>query len=189
MDDIKKNNVRKRKIKQILCYFGLVMLTILLFLPLVFRIVFKDKSGNKDVITTLTCRRNEEVILSSFVNDDPANIKYTTPGKIIIKKAEEQITEGKTEVETEEKTEVKEETKEEPKTPVNAVDGTNNQILNKFMIYSNIQYDANKDLSIVQFNTTLTTGTSDWVSIFSNIVSQENYFTSQEFSCNKTISK
>ena len=163
MDNVKKNMARKKKTTHILCYFGLVVLVVLLFLPAVLKLVVKEKPIKKeDIVIILTCQKGNEMIKATFQNNEPRNVLYTMPGNSV-KPNEEANNEN--------------------------IETTANDILNKFLNYSSIQYNDKDNTSYVQFSVNSTTGTADYISIFNSLTSQETYYVSQGFSCSRSVLK
>ena len=166
------NNAKNKKLKHALCYFSLVILVILLFTPMVFRIVFSEKkknNTNKSVVTILQCNKANESIRSSFLNDVPQNISYTISGNHAIEKESE-----------EEQVDLDE--KEEENTQNS---DASNPIITKFSSYSSFIYNEQNNSSSMSFNVEVTKGTVDYELHFSTITVQEEYFKSQGFSCTK----
>ncbi len=153
-----KTTIKKGKtIKKVFCYFGLVILNILLFAPMVTRIVFKEKKPEvkPDVVTVLTCEKTGESIRSTFLNDEPKNIQYQISGDYSMS------------------------SKEDLETVIT------NPVLKKFINYAQPEYDEGQRVSIIKFNTSITQGSLDYEIIFNNITNQEEYYRSQNFSCNR----
>jgi hypothetical protein len=154
-----KSNIKKNKtFKKILCYFGLVILNILLFAPMICRIAFKDTKPKtkEDVITILNCEKTDESVRSTFVNDEPINISYNVKGNY------EQATD------------------EDIETIIN------NPVLKKLISYSRPVYNDQTNLSTIKFNVSAARGSLDYEIVFSNITNQEEFFRSNAFSCNRT---
>ena len=153
-----KSNIKKNKMfKKILCYFGLVVLNILLFAPMICRIAFKDTKPKvkEDVIVILNCEKTDESVRSTFVNDEPINISYNIRGNY------EQATD------------------EDIETIIN------NPVLKKLISYSRPVYNEETNLSTIKFNVSATRGSLDYEIVFSNITNQEEFFRSNNFSCNR----
>ena len=153
-----KTSIKKGKtIKKVLCYFGLVVLVILLFIPWVFRLVFKEKAPvvKKEVVTVLSCEKSGESIRSTFVNDEPMSILY----KIV----------GSYEMNNEQDLE----------------SVVNNAVFKKFINYGAPVYNEEEGTSSIKFNVSATHGSLDYEIIFNNITNQEEFFRSNNFSCNR----
>ncbi len=72
---------RKKKQNKILCYFGLVILIFLLFLPPALRLfVAEKKELKKDINEILTCDKADESISATFLNDKPQSVLYKMKG-------------------------------------------------------------------------------------------------------------
>lgn len=164
MKNINSNN---KKIKHVLCYIGLVVLTILLFLPLVFKIAYKDrkKENSSVVVWVLNCNIGNEVIRSTFKNDDPQIVTYTIPGNHT---SQDTTQEGTSEIVNE-----------------TIVNDDFNPIIKKFSNYSTFTYNEQDNNSSMKFNVEVVKGTIDYESIFASIDLQENYFKSQGFTCTR----
>lgn len=151
-----KTSIKKNKtFKKILCYFSLVVLTILLFIPALFRLIFKEEKPTvkEDVVSILNCEKSEESVRSTFLNDTPKNILYKIKGNY------ETITD------------------EEEETM------SLNPVYKKLINYGQPVYDEANGISTIQFNTSVTENSIDYELIFSKLVNQEEYFRSQGFSC------
>ena len=60
-----------------------------------------------------------------------------------------------------------------------------NPVLKKFINYAQPEYDEGQRVSIIKFNTSITQGSLDYEIVFNNITNQEEYYRSQNFSCNR----
>ena len=74
--------------KNILLYFALFILIILLFIPFVFRLIGKDWYANKsvkliDTLETLNCNKANETVNLTFLNNKPHNLQYLIRGNYI----------------------------------------------------------------------------------------------------------
>lgn len=167
MENPKTNIVKNKKMKKALCYFGLFFLVVLLFVPMVFKIVFKEKKAKKvpDTLIRLVCKKNDEKISSTFFNDKPQNILYTIPGSNI----ENDNLEKEEDIKPENTDDIKE----------------NNLVLKKFLNYSSLEFDEEKNIYSINISVGITNGTLDYEVIFNNIDSQEDYFVSEGFSCTR----
>ena len=148
-----------KKGKIILCYFGLVVLIILLAIPPVFRLVFQEQKEEvkKDVVDILKCEKPEESVVSTFLNNIPQNIQYSILGNYALKEGE------------------KKENFEEGKSAV----------LAKFIEFATIEYDESTNISSLAFNTEKAKGTIDYDVLLANVGLQAEYFQGQGFSCTK----
>lgn len=157
------NISKKKKTKKVLCYIALVILVILLFTPLVFKLAFKEskpkEEKKEDIISSLSCEKGIESISASFINDEPQNIAYRIKGNYG----------SKTEEEKEESDVLQED----------------RPVLRKFLSYSGINYEEDTDTSVISFSIESVKGTIDYELIFSNIGLQEEYFKTQGFNCSK----
>ena len=71
--------------KRILCYVVLVLLIVLIVLPPVLRVFAKEEAyvPPKDVVSMLSCTRDNESISMPYLNGNLVSIKYTFPVTII----------------------------------------------------------------------------------------------------------
>ena len=173
MDNVKGNVTKNKTLKKVFCYFGLVILTILLFLPLAFKIIFKEKEEEvpQNVVEMLTCEKDGESISSSFKNGDPYNLLYMVRGDFSNKSDIEEIPDT-----------------EEAKGDENkdAVEYT--QLLNKIYNQASFTYDEEKNISSFSVNVSNIRSLMDYELIFITINNQEYYYTSLGFNCSrKTI--
>ena len=154
---------KKKKLKRVLCYFGLVFLTILLFVPMIFRMVFKEqkKEVKEDVITILSCQKDDESVRSTFLNDDPQSILYQIRGNYELNTVEDAILDNSDTMAVR---------KDSP-------------VLRKLSGYGEVTYASADDISSIRFTVDSTKGTMDYELIFYNISSQKTYFEEQEFFC------
>lgn len=68
-----------------LCYIAIVVLIILIAIPPLTRIFYKEKEVLevvRDTYTLLTCKKESYIINESYKNDDPLSIKFTIPLKV-----------------------------------------------------------------------------------------------------------
>ena len=157
-----------KKIKHALCYVALVLLVILLFTPLVFKLVFKDTPNKEEeVIMFLICNKSDESTRSSFKNGEHLNISYTITGDHRQDKKDEEVPSD-------------EENKDEE-----VVDINNNPVVKKLLIYSAWSYDDLENKSSINFNPEIAKGSLDYEMIFANIDKQESFYGSQGFSCRR----
>ena len=158
-----------KKMKHALCYIALVILVILLFTPLVFRIVFKETpKKEEEVIMFLICNKGDESTRSSFINDEPQNISYTIVGDYREIK------------ETEEVPLTEENNKDEE-----TVDIKDNPVVKKLLNYSTWSFNDLENKSTISFNATIAKGSLDYEMNFANIDKQESFYGSQGFSCRR----
>lgn len=151
-----------KKINLILCYVGLFFLVILLIMPPVFRLVFKEKKEEvkKNVVVTMRCNKENEEVNSTFLNDEPQVIQYSIIGDYSIKN----------ESETNEKT--------ESTLPPS-------EIITKFAEFGNIVYHEENNTSVLKVVVSQARGSADYELLLRNQPTQEEYFKSQGFSCIK----
>ena len=75
---------KNKKDHRILCYIGLVILIILLLLPFLLRIfgknLYQKQETKKDEVIVLSCNKQNEMISSTFLNNEPQNIEYRIKG-------------------------------------------------------------------------------------------------------------
>ncbi len=162
-----KNNINKNKsLKKLMCYISLVFLVILLFIPVVFRIVFKEKKEEKkvDVITVLSCESSDESINSTFLNDEPKNILYQVLGNYNSTPSTE---------------ESEDETKDE-----NTPNIGEKPVLKKLIHFGKLTYDEEQNISSLRVSVSDIVGSLDYEIIFSTVNNQEAYYKMQGFSCN-----
>ncbi len=166
MENVKENRAKSKKLKHALCYLCLITLIVLLFVPHVFRIVFKEKEKEevKDVVTILKCNKEDESISSTFLNDEPKNLAYKTTINFI---NEININE------------------EENKDTIETNTNPSYQMVKKFLNYSNINYDETNNTASININTGNLKDSSDYVEIFGTIALQERYFASNGFVCSQ----
>ena len=158
-----ENASKKKATKRVLCYIALVFLVILLFTPMVFKIVFKDEKKQetkKDVITSLKCEKDIESISSSFKNDIPQNASYRIKGSI-------------------------ETTNENGEKQENEILQVDRPVLRKFQSISSVEYDELENITSININVGSIRGSVDYELIFANISLQEEYFRTQGFTCTK----
>ncbi len=158
-----ENASKKKATKRVLCYIALVFLVILLFTPMVFKIVFKDEKKQetkKDVITSLKCEKDIESISSSFKNDIPQNASYRIKGSI-------------------------EKTNENGEKQENEILQVDRPVLRKFQSISSVEYDELENITSININVGSIRGSVDYELIFANISLQEEYFRTQGFTCTK----
>ena len=146
-----------KNVNKVLCYVGLVFLVILLIIPPLFRLIFKEKQEEvkKDVITTMKCSKENEEVASTFLNDEPQVIQYSIIGDFS----------------------PKEDTSIETLTP--------SEILTRFIEFGEITYNEEKNVSFLKFEASVARGSADYELILRNQPAQEEYFRSQGFSCIK----
>ena len=158
MENVSSN----KKGKKILCYISLVVLIILLILPPVFRLVFKEEKveEKKDIVEILKCNNEKETVISSFLNSEPQRIQYTINGNYALNEEE------------------KENVEEGPSV-----------VLVKLSGYATLKYDEEKNITSMNFNPTKAKGTIDYDVIFANVGLQAEYFKSHDFNCSKQISE
>ena len=167
MENVKANMAKKKKTKIVLSYFGLVFLVILLFTPMIFRIVFKDRVTKKkaDVASKLICSKGVETINATFLNGVPQRIVYTIPGNYM-----ENVSNGE---------EQEEQTQEEQPSNNNET----SLVLTKFLGYSSLVYNEENNTSSLSFNVNEASNGVDYELIFITIERQEEYYKTQGFSC------
>ncbi len=173
MDNIKGNITRKKRFKKVLCYFCLVILIVLLFLPLAFKIIFRDRvtsTVTKNVVEILTCEKGTEYISSTFQNSEPHNLLYRVGGNY---QSKETTTEG------------------ENKTN-NGTTGTNTEeispLLEKIRSYSEVTYDEVNNVTSFSVDVNNLRGVDDYDLVFVSLHNQEYYYASIGFVCSvKTI--
>lgn len=158
MENVNSN----KKVKKVFCYIGLFFLFILLIIPPVFRLVFKEKEVviKKDIITTMRCDKENESVASTFLNDEPQVIQYSIVGDYSIKSESE--TTGKTE---------------------NVLPPS--EIITKFAEFGTIVYDEEKNMSTLRVVVSKAMGSADYELLLRNQPTQKDYFESQGFSCIK----
>lgn len=169
MENVQSNMAKNKKLKHVMCYFALVILVILLFVPLAFKIIFKEKEPEKqpDVVTILLCNKGDESISSTFLNDDPKNLSYSIPAANVDIKEEDN----------------KENQDNQDSTEQASTEETANPVLRKLINYAAITYNEEKTIASINFSVESTRGSIDYETIFSNVASQKEYFQTQGFTC------
>ena len=71
--------------KKILLWITLIILIILLILPFSLRLfgknLYNDKQKeNKDVVTVLNCKKNEDILTTTYFNNNPYDFRYVLKG-------------------------------------------------------------------------------------------------------------
>ena len=150
-----------------LCYFGLIILTFLLFLPPALRIFGKDlyvkEEKKKDEIIILNCKKENESINSTFLNGEPKNLEYLIKGNYTVTTNEE------------EESETSEKDKED----------NQNTLLVYIKPYSQVKYDEEKDITSYNVKTIDLKQINNYPETFSTVDNQQNYFTKLNFSCTR----
>ncbi len=166
MDNVKGNITKKRTFKKVLSYICLVILIVLLFVPMAFRIIFKAKEDDtpKTIVEILTCDKEGESISSTFKNSVPQNLLYQVKGDFSIK--EENPTTTPDEILADQSTNV-------------------SPLIKKIKNYSSIEYSPESDISSFTLNMTSIKESDDYDLIFININNQEYYYTSIGFNCSR----
>ena len=161
--DNKGKMTKNKTLKKILCYFALVILIVLLFTPMAFRIAFKEKKEEpkKDVVYILKCNKGDESISSTFLNEQPHKITYTITGNYMTN-SEQNENNSETNNET--------------------ISGS---LSSRFINYASFEYDEETNKSSLNFDVEYSKGTPDYEAFFSSIESQESFFNSEGFSCSK----
>ena len=173
---------KNRKLKVILCYFGIVILIILLALPPVFRTVFTErKKVETSIVTVLSCEKAGESISSTFLNDVPQNILYIVGGD---------YSKGLANPDELDPLQVDE---MEITTPDNNEETNNsedsyNPLLDKLKPFSEATYDEASDTTSLKIKVESMLNSGDYELIFANIAKQELYYESQGFTCTKKTS-
>jgi len=175
---------KKKKQTRIMCYVGLVFLSILLFLPVALRIFVKEEPTDEpksNVVVVLNCNKVDESISSSFLNDEPQNISYTLKGDYtIVSNPDEEISSSEINASSE--------TQSNP-TPTPFVDNSklvdvrDESLLEILRPYSSITYDPSDNTTSIRTNVSYLRNNSEYKSYFDNINTQLSYFTSQGFTC------
>ena len=161
------NNVTKKKtINKVLCYIGLVLLIVLLFLPPIFRLAFKEKPEEKvkDVVLMLSCEKANESYKSTFKNGEPQSVLYKAVGNYEVSDTEEQPVDTTT-------------TETEVTTP---------QMVDKLKEYATFSYTENIDTSEFRVDIIKLANSLDYAKIFSSLENQESYLKSIGFSCSSS---
>lgn len=68
--------------KKFLCYISIILLVLLIALPPLTRIFYKEKEIEevvRDTYTLLTCTKDLYIINESYKNNEPLSIKFTKP--------------------------------------------------------------------------------------------------------------
>ncbi len=170
--------------KNILLYFALFFLVVLLLLPVGLRIFAKDlykKSNNeKQTVSWLTCNKTGETVSSTFLNGAPYNFKYKIKGKYLVMDSNENesntadelnLLDGNYDLETEKVLGDTNETE------------TDNNIVYDLQKYASITYDENEDISTFTLELNKYQTLPSELSKFKNLDSQKNYLSELGFSC------
>lgn len=171
MEQVKENITKKKNAKKVLCYFSLVILTILLFLPLAFKIIFREEKEEVpvDVVEMLSCEKAEESISSSFKNGEPQNILYKVKGDFSNKGEEEMVEEVF------------------PDGEESSSDTSYYPLLQKIRGYSEITYDEAEGISSFRVSSSSMKSIPDYDISFSSVNNQEYYYSTIGFSCTKKV--
>lgn len=172
--------VRKNKMKHNLCYVGLVVLIILLFIPPMFRLFIKDKDSGKEkkdpVYIALNCNKSDESINATFEDGIPQNIMYKVKGNVSKNNPDEVST---TETNMVDSNSLNQNSTSNTKTPFND-DATVYDILTKF---GEFEYLENEGNSVIRIPYSIITAVEGYDLVFGTINGQENFYTSRGFSC------
>lgn len=156
-----ENVSNNKKANKILCYFGIFFLTILLIIPPLFRLIFKEekKEIKKDIVTTMKCNREMEEVDSTFLNNEPQAIQYSIIGNYLPKENETDSNKK--------------------------YEAGISELLVKFSEYGTMEYDEIKNVSVIKFKASSVRGSADYELILTNQYTQAEYYKSQGFSCVK----
>lgn len=152
-----------KMIIKVLCYIGLVFLIILLIIPPVFRLVFKEEKNDikKNIVITMKCSKENENVASTFLNNEPQVIQYDVVGNYV-------SVEGSS-----------------GETKNTGNENLTSELLTRFSEYGPITYDEDKNISIIKFDVSGFKDSADYELLLRNQPAQEEYFKSQGFSCIK----
>ena len=161
----------KKGNKLFLCYFGLVILIILLLLPICLRLFGKNlyekkENSDEEIIEVLNCNKDNSTINSTFLNGTPQNLLLKIKG---------------------DQTTIKETNKSD--TSLTTDDSTNdtvsreNDLVKYIRNYSMINYSKEDDTTSFKVNMTDLKQIDEYIVLFNNLENQQKYFTSQAFSC------
>ena len=184
MGNVQESISKKKRINHIICYFGLVILVILLFLPGIFKIFFKDSGEQKkeDVVVTLKCNKGSENINSSFLNNEPQYIMYSFQGKYEVTENDEEKSETEQNNSNSQVNENNQTINNNQNTESSNIN-VSETLLKRFLNYSTISYSEADNTSSIRVQVSLTRGSSDYELVYSNISVQEDFFRSQGFIC------
>ena len=183
MDTVHDANIKKKQTMHTLCYIGLVVLIILLFLPAALRIFIKEDPNdieNKIVYMSLNCNKAEESISSTFADGVPQNIAYTAKGNKLLNPTQKNPDEYPDDVSTAPATgQVDNEVTNEK---VFSDDDTVEDVLLNIATY---QYDETKDVSKISIDYKFMSTITGYSKVFGTIQDQEAFFTSRGFACSQ----
>ena len=191
--------MKKKKMKHNLCYFGLVVLIILLALPPSLRSFIKDPEEEKEkekkkeetqiVYTTLNCSKGDETISSTFKNEEPQSILYRVKGNLVDNKPDETDTAA---VGTYDNQNIVDNNTSSVPQDITDSSGGDTNTFDKLSVYevlSNVMivtYDENENVSYIKVGYGSLTPNKEYENTFSTISAQEAFFTSKGFTCTQT---
>lgn len=169
---------KKKGNKVFWCYFGLVILILLLILPIGLRLFGKDlyekEIKSKDVVEVLNCNKDNATIDSTFLNGVPQNLSLRIKGDYSVKE------------EADDSTASKEETSDAKKDTVDdKVDGEEG-LIKYIREYSIVEYSVQDDVTSFKTNMTDLKQLNEYIALFNNLENQQKYYVSQAFYCTVT---
>ena len=184
---------KNRKGKIALSYITLIILVVLLFLPLIFRITFVEKvERDEQIVTTLSCVKENESITGTFLNDEPQVVIYNIKGDYQIKTAEEISENDDENVKNDESNNISlgdTLLDNNPASTNTKSTNVDNELFEKLRELAEPTYNENEDMTTLRINVKDIIQTKDYESIFNNLNNQEKYYTIQGFTCNKKTEK
>lgn len=158
--------------KKVLLSLALVVLIILLFIPLIFRLVGKDwyKENKKTltVVETLNCNKADETLNLTYKNNNPYNLQYLIKGNYvdsIITETGDALINEVLEVNSE------------------------NAIMNDLKDFSKVTYDESKDVTEFRIDISSYDIVPEALEKYTSKENASTYYANLGFSCTKNVLK
>ena len=196
---------KKKKQTKVICYISLVVLNILLFLPIVGKIMISEDEDEKpseksqpNVVMVLNCNSVDETINSTFLNGNPQNFLYKIKGNLkeINNPDEEEITSAIDESDENDRTTDNDNIDNNIDENVDSDENQNessdfivvNPDASLYETFSNLSealYDEEENVTSIQMDAYRLAALDIYSSSLETIDKQEVYFKSRGFNCTK----
>ena len=185
---LQKAQMKKKKNKRILCYFGLVILFILLLTPPLLRLFVSEDSGKetkKVEYIALNCTKGDESISATFADGVPQNIMYKVNGNLVDNSLNENLPDVDSSTSTIQSVEgaSSQEVTTNPQTSNESSIIDSASIKEIFSSFKRFEYDSVENVSTIRLTNSEIKSNAVYSAELETINKQENLYTSRGFSC------